>query len=310
MPLPSQLHRDKALENISVAYMPNEFIADRLVPKIPVMHESDVYYVFDQNIMSLPETLRADGSEAREASYDLSTSSYKLAEHALKDIVTDRMRQNADKAIKPDIDATEVLTKRILIRKEVECANIAFDKSNFSNNASLAAAAAWSSNTTTTNPITSIDSATSKIIASSGYTPNKLVIDDPTFRACKNHVSVIDRVKYTTADSITENMLAKLFNVQEILVGRALRDTAQEGLTNSMNFVWSSCAFLAYMESSPGLRKASAMYQFLGMGAGSPFTVTKWREESRKGDMVEVSSLFQYKAIATQCAYLILKTVQ
>jgi len=142
MPISNQLHRDKALENISVAYMPNEFIADKLVPKVPVMHESDVYYVFDQDIMALPETLRADGSQSRQATYNLSTSSYRVEEHAVNDIVTDRMRANADKALKPDVDATEILTKKILIRREVECANIAFDTANFSNNVSLAAAAA------------------------------------------------------------------------------------------------------------------------------------------------------------------------
>ena len=309
MPISNQLHRDKALENISVAYMPNEFIADKLVPKVPVMHESDVYYVFDQDIMALPETLRADGSQSRQATYNLSTSSYRVEEHAVNDIVTDRMRANADKALKPDVDATEILTKKILIRREVECANIAFDTANFSNNVSLAAAAAWSSNTTTTNPIVNIDSATSKVIASSGYVPNRLVMDDPSFRACKNHVSVIDRIKYTTADSITEQMLAKLFNVQELLVGRAIRDTSDEGLDASLAFVWSNCAFLAYMEPSAGLKKASAMYQFQGMNAGSPYVVKKWRDDPRAGDVVEVSTMFQYKAIATQCAYLIKDTV-
>lgn len=309
MPLPSQLHRDKALENVSIAYMPNEFIADRLVPKVPVMHESDVYYVFDNDIMALPETLRADGSESREASYNLSTSSYRLEEHAINDKVTDRMRNNADKAIKPDVDVTEVLTKKILIRREVECAAIAFDTAQFSNNASLAAADAWSSNTTTTNPIVDIDSATSKIIASSGYTPNKLVIDDPTFRAAKNHVSIVDRIKYTTVDSITEQMLAKLFNVGEALVGRGIQDTSDEGLASSLANIWSNCAFLAYMEPSPGLRKASAMYQFQGMGTGSPFVVMKWRNDARRADIIEVSSLFQYKPIATACAYLIKDTV-
>lgn len=309
MPLPSQLHRDKALENVSIAYMPNEFISERLVPKVPVVHESDIYYVFDLDIMALPETLRADGSESREASYNLSTSSYRLEEHALNDKVTDRMRQNADKAIKPDVDVTEVLTKKILIRREVECAAIAFDTANFSNNVSLSAAQAWSSNTTTTNPIVDIDSGTSKIIASSGYTPNKLVIDDATFRACKNHVSIVDRIKYTTVDSITEQMLGKLFNVGEVLVGRGIRDISDEGLSSDLANIWSNCAFLAYMETSPGLRKASSMYQFQGMGAGSPYTVTKWRNEARKADIIEVSTMFQYKPVATACAYLFKDTV-
>lgn len=309
MPISNQLHRDKALENISVAYMPNEFIADRLVPKIPVMHESDVYYVFDRDIAAVPETLRADGSESREATYNLSTSSYRIEEHAIHDIVTDRMRSNSDKAIKPDTDATEVLTKKILIRREMEAAAIAFNSASFSNNYSMTSTVAWSVNTTTTNPIVNVDSGTSKVIESSGYTPNKIVVDDQTFRALKNHVSIVDRVKYTQADSITEAMLAKLFDVQEMLVGRAIRDTSDEGLASDMGFIWTNCALLCYMEPSPGLRKASAMYQFVGMGAGSPYVVKKWRNEPRGGDIIEVSSMFQFKPIATACAYLFIDTV-
>ena len=309
MPISNQLHRDKALENISIAYSPNEFVADRLVPRVPVKHESDVFYVFDQDIMALPETLRADGSESRQATYNLSVSSYRVDEHALNDIVTDRQRDNADKALKPDVDATEVLTKKILIRREVECAAIAFAKANFSNNVSFTAAQAWGSNTTTTDPIINIDSGTSKVISSSGFVPNRLIVDDSTFRALKNHVSVVDRVKHTSADSLTEDMLAKLFNVQTMLVGRAIRDTSDEGLASSLSPIWSNAALLAYMEPSPGLRKASAMYQFQGMGSGSPFTVTKWRDDPKRGDRIEVSSLFQYKAIATQCAFLFIDTV-
>jgi len=63
MPLTNQIHQDKALENISIAYKPGEFIADMLVPTVAVKHESDKYYVYDNDIMSLPATLRANGSE-------------------------------------------------------------------------------------------------------------------------------------------------------------------------------------------------------------------------------------------------------
>lgn len=304
MPLPTQLHRDKALEQVSVAYMPNEFIADRLVPTVPVKHESDVYYVYDQDISSMPETLRADGSPSRQATYNLSTSSYRLEEHSINDIVTDRSRNNSDKALKLEVDATEILTRKILIRREYECASVVFNSSNFSNSQSLSSGAAWTSNTTTSSPIINIDSATSKIIASSGFTPNRVVMDDASYRACKNHVSIQDRVKYTSADSITENMLAKLFDVQEVLVGRAIRDTSDEGLSADMGFIWTNCAFVAYMETSPGLKKASAMYKFQGVGAGSPYVVNKWRDNPRKGDVIEVSSMFQFKPVATSCAYL------
>lgn len=304
MPYAKQIHQDKALEGVSVALRPGEFIADRLLSAVKVKHESDKYYVYSTDIMSLPETLRANGAEANQITFNMSTSTYTLEEHALKGVVTDRDRDNADKAISPDIDMTEVLTKKILIRKEVECATMIQEPLTFTNTISLSSDMAWTANTILSNPITQIDSGTSKIIGSSGYKPNKLAIDDATFRGAKNHVSIVDRVKYTSADSITEQMLAKIFNLEEVLVGRAVYETAAEGLTSSLGWIWTNMAWLAYVEPNPGLRKASAAYQFLQQKTGSPYTVKKWRVEERDGDWIEVSSTFKMQPIATGCAYL------
>jgi len=310
MPLPSQIHIDKALENISISYKPGDFIADRAVPAVPVKNESDKFFVFSNDMMSLPETIRANGAESKRATFNISTSSYQCDEHALKDYVTARDRNNADKAINPEIDVTESLTRKILIRKEWDCAQMLQNKSNWANNTSLTSTYAWSVNTTLTNPITNIDSATSKIIQTSGYKPNKLVLNHATFVAAKEHTSIIDRVKYTSADSVTEPMLAKLFNVQEVLVGSAIYEAAEEGLASDMQFIWTNAAFLAYMEPAAGLRKASAAYTFQVSSAGSPYKVVKWDEPSRgDGTMaIEVSTMYQYKPVATACGYLICGT--
>jgi hypothetical protein len=300
------------LENISIAYRPGEFIADQLIPAVSVQHESDKYYVYDNDTMSMPETLRANGSRSNRAQFNVSTSSYTVEEHALNDVVTMRDRNNADKAMNPEIDVTEVLTKKILIRKEYECAQMCQLPANWSNNYSLTSTYAWTANTTLSNPITQIDSATTKILGSSGYRPNVLAIDHLTFVGAKEHVSITDRVKYTSADSVTEPMLAKLFNVSKLLVASAIYEGADEGLTSAMTWIWTSCAFLAYMEPSAGLRKASAAYNIQVLNGTSPYKVTKWEApELGEGTVqIEVSSMFKYKPIATACAYLISKTAQ
>lgn len=308
MPLPTQIHRDKALENISIAYMPAAFIADQLIPEVRVQHESDLYYVFSTDHLKLDETVRANGAEANRVTFNMSYSSYFLREHALKDIVTDRDRANADTAIRPDIDATENLTNKILLRKEYDAANLLFDKTNFSNNASLTSTMAFTQDTTLSNPIVQIDSATSKIISSCGMVPNKMIINHDTYVGLKNHQSIVDRVKYTSADSITESMLAKMFTLSQLLVGRAIQDTADVLDTTTMSYIWSNCCMLCYMEPSPGLKKPSAAYKFQSVAKGAPYTVKKWREEELDGDYIEVGTMYQYKAVATQCAYLIVDT--
>ncbi len=305
MPGSQTIHNDKALSNISVAFKSDRMIADELYPAVQVKHESDKYYVYSKQSLIVPETRRANGAKSKESSFELSTSSYQLEEESLKDIVTDRDRANADAAIRLNADTTENLTEKIMMRREKDAAELSQTKANWGQNTSFTAAQQWTSNTTTTNPITTIDSACSAIAKNSGKLPNMLAVNDPQFRILKEHISVVDRVKYTSSESVGPGLLARLFNVSKLMVGGAIENTAQEGLTDSMAFIWTDTAFLAYMEQSPGLKKISAGY-VLQQGAGRQ--VRRWREEERKGDFIEVSSLYTFKAVATDAAFLLIAT--
>jgi len=310
MPSNQQIHRDRPLENISVAYKSDRLIADKLAPRVSVVHESDTYFVYAKDSLTLPQTIRANGASANEASWNISTSSYVLNQHALKGLVTDRDRSNADEPIRLDIDITEYLVEKILMRKEIDLANIVTTAANWANATSLSSTLAWNQNTTLSNPIAFVDSACSVVAAQSGKIPNTVVLNDPTFRAAKEHISIVDRIKYTSPDSVTDQILAKLFNVQQVLVAGGIQNTGQEGQADSMGWIWTDMAFVAYIEQNPGLRKPSALYQFTKTEFGNPYKVKRWREEEREGDFIEVSSLFQNKVVASDCAYIIVNTVQ
>lgn len=310
MPKSNQIHRDKALEAISVAYKPEGMIGSQLAPSVSVKHDSDVYYVYSKNALSIPESLRAPGAQANEVDFDISTSSYLLAKHSLKKLVTDDEKENADVAIQPRIDATENLTWRILARREKSLASLIGTAANWASRTSLTSTLAWSANTTVSNPITQMDSYSSVIVANSGLKPNTFVLPYTAFLAAKEHTSIIDRIKFTSPDSVTEQMLAKLFNLKRILVPYSVENSGNESLADSMAFQWTDAAFLAYIEPSPGLKKPSALYTFQQKSEGSEYRVKSWRVEEREGEMVEVTSKFQFKAVATDCAHHINDLVQ
>lgn len=303
--LPTQVHRDRALENVSLQYKPTGLIADEIAPKVPVKRESDFYYVYSRDTMTVPETLRASGAESNQANWNVSTSTYILEEHSLHDYVVDRQRDNADNPIDLDVDTTEITTQKILLRREVDLATVVQDKTNWTNQLSMTTTQQWSSNTTTTNPIVLIDSLSSVILQGSGVLPNELVLTDPQFRAAKEHISIVDRVKYTSADSVSEAMLAKLFNVEKILVARGIQNIAKEGIADSMQFIWTDAAFLCYVAPSPKLKQASALYTFWKDAYSAPFKVERWREQKRTADGIQVSAMWQHKPVATACAYWI-----
>ena len=310
MPRSSQLHQNRPLENISVAFKPQGLIADALSPRFMVINESNQYYVYSKDNLRIPTTLRADSSESNKSTFALSTATYTLEEHALHDDISDRQIRNADKAIKLDIDVTETLTGQIQLERERDVASLVMTATNWANTTSLTAAAAWSANTTVSNPILQIDSAASTILLNSGKEPNVVVVNNQTFKAIKEHISLTDRIKYTSTDSVSEGMIAKLFSVDKLLVGKAVQNNAEENLADSLGVIWTDSAFVGWIEPNPGLRKVSALYTFWQSQTGVPFRVKKWREEPIESDRVEVSAMYDNQIVASDCGFLIVNTIQ
>jgi len=308
MPDKSKIHQDSALTGISVRYKNETYLADIVSPHYPVKHLSNKYYIYSKDNFRLEESRRSSNGEAREVNWDMSTGTYTLERHSFKHLVGDDDKENADPGVDLEKDATEVLTDKILLRKEKSLIDLIHTNGNWANESSLGAAGAWSANTTASNPILVVDSATTAIVKNSGKRANVAIMDLTTFKAAKNHTSILDLVKYTSADSITEAMLAKLFNIKNVYVSQAVENSAAEGLSDSQGFLMTDVCWVGYLEKAPGLMKPSAFYTlFKGQ---KKFEVKRWREEGRDGVFIEVNSYYQHKPIATDCGYLIVNTVQ
>jgi hypothetical protein len=309
MPQSNQLHRNRPLENVSVAYTPQGFIGDQLSPKVPVEHESDDYYVYSKDTMQLPETIRADGAESNRAQWDVSIGSYRVDVHAIHEDITDRQRRNADKSFRLDVDTTEMLTNIIITRHEVSLQSLFQTASNWANLTSLSASMQFSANTVTSNPILMVDSVSSAILGNCGRRPNTMVMNDLVLNNTKEHISIVDRIKYTSAQSVGPDLLSALFRIPKILIPEATYNNSDLGQTETLTRIWNDNVWIGYQEASPGLKKLSATYTFWQNNTGSPYTVKKWREEKIESDRVEVQAGFSDKAVATDAGYLLVDTV-
>lgn len=297
MPLRSQIHVDQLLSNVSVRYKPNGLVASEVFPFVPVKKESDLYRVYGQNFR-IPETKRASKGLANEHQMDVSTSSYVLETHALKDYVGDDEADNYDLT---DLrtDVTEELTEKIYLRMEKSVADL-MTTTSWSLNVSLATANLWTADTTVSNPIPVMDTAATTIINNGGLAPNCAVMPRAVYIAAKNHQSVLDRVKHTSKD-MTPEILAALFSLENLYVAAGSQDTAHQGLASTLSAIWGNHVLSYYKPASPGPKTPSAGYIFK---KAQP-EVRRWRVEERKAEAVEVEIKYQAKPVASLSAYLI-----
>ena len=296
------------LSNLSVKYSNDQsmFIAGKVFPQVPVKKETDAYYVFGKDNFLIPETLRANKSPANQSEYALSTSTYELERHSLRDLVSDRDRENSDDGLMPDADTTEHLTEQVLLRKELQAANTLFTSTNFSNGHSLTSTLQWSNLTNTSDPIGDVATATTVILQNSGRKPTNVITGFEAFQGLQNHPNILERIKYSERAIISEELISSVFGVSQLNIGQAVYNTAKEGAAASMSYVWATDAWIGYLDQSTSLKSASAVKTFVKSERREmPFSVKKYRDEEREGDWIEVNSFFVTKPVATSAAYLV-----
>lgn len=295
-------HIDKALTNMSIRYGNEKinYIADVAFPKIPVTKSTDKFFIYT-NDFRLPETLRAYGAESNQITWGVSTASYALEWHSLTDIVADREIPNYDSPLMAKADTTEELTDKIMLRKEVEAAKVAFTTTSWSNNRTITATAnAW--HTSTAFPVQAVLSGNSVILKNSGGSPNVGIMGNVTYTNTRENSNVHERYKYVQASIVTPDMLAALFDLKKLYVGNAVVDTTIEGVSTSPGFVWDDAMLIANMAQGTVSRKTKTAMAKLQK---SDRVVKTYRKEENEGEAIEVNEEYQFRAVATLSAYYI-----
>jgi hypothetical protein len=275
----SSVHVDAALTNFSIAYMQDatNFVADVVFPNVPVQKKSDVYFTFSKDAF-----LRAGGKqvpygqEAPSGGFDLATGSYDVGSPwrwGFK--LTPDVLANADSALSIDQAASNFVMQGLLVQREIQWASKYFQTGVWGTDMAGVAFGSVTSPTTqfvqwsddaNSDPISDVSTGRATILSNTGYLPNTLTVSFWVHEALKKHPLIVDRFKYTSADSINEAMLANLFEVDRYLVAKAVQATSAEGQTVTTALVLGKSALLCYSAPAPGLLAHSAGYNFVWSG--------------------------------------------
>lgn len=308
MPTTEQVHVDAALTNLSLGYRNPAFISDLIAPVVPVRKQFDRYYVYDAEREGFRPTpdLRAPGAEADEVDFSLSTDTYHCDDHALAAVVPDEERDNADPAIQPAIDRVEFLRDRIDLNKEVELMARLIDETVIPQSETLSGTAQWS-DFTNSDPVAAVEAKKATIVGSVQVAPNTLVLPYLVYAKLRVHPKIVDRAKFATFGVVGPEILAQIFDVDRVLVPRAMMNLAAPGQTPSMSHVWGKNAVLCHVPARPGLKTVSLAYTFQWGGAPGSLgghLVETWREDRRKADAVRVQRYYDQKIVAPGAAYV------
>lgn len=305
-PTTTDVHQDAVLSNISVAYMQeaDNFVASRVFPTVPVSKQSDIYYEYTQaDFFRDTAEVRADATESAGSGYGLSTSTYSALPYALHKDIGDQVRANSDNPLAPDMDATRYLTQQIMLRQEIDWATNYFGTSIWGTD--VTPGTLWSASGS--DPIGDVQTGINTVLTNTGYLANTLVVSYAVFSELKNHADIVDRFKYTSSDSVTADLLARVLGVDRVLVMRGIKNTAAEGASASYSQIGDKDALLCYSAPTAGLMAPTAGYNFVwtgvGGGLGTSTAVSRFRMDHLRADRIEIQSAWDFKVVSSALGY-------
>lgn len=303
MPTPDsrQVHIDNALTNISIAYRNENYIADQIFPAVPVNHISNKYFIFTKADWYRDEAkVRAPGTRAQRVDYNISTANYTCIEYAVAKSVPDEVVMNADTPLRPLQEATEYVTDKLQLRKEKAVADLVHGTTWA---ASATPSTLWSNDTS--DPVGDVNLAVDTVVTAIGRKPNRGVIGRGLWRHVLKHPDLLDRIRGAAGPGspaiLTQQTIAALFELDAILVGDAVIDSAAEGATASRAYVWGAHLAIAYVSPTPGLMTPSAGYIFTFKNR----VTNRYDEAQEHAQVIEVLENWTQVLTATDAGYLI-----
>jgi hypothetical protein len=313
-PTPGDVHVNRPLTNLSVQYAQalDKFKADDLAPIHAGDNKTDSFFVFTKDAWFRDEMkVRGPGAEAVEAGYGISTDTYGCIPYAVRKAISDQTRANEDSPLNSDRNAMQFVTRLERIRREKAFVSTCFVSTAWTTTRTGVAGAPsgvqfkqWSDAAST--PIEDVQGWCTLVELLTGFRPNVLCIGQQVWDALKNHPDLIDRLKYGgqlqgNLAKVTPDMVAALFELEEICVMSAVENTAAEGATWSGSYIAGKKGLLQYRDKTAAVEAVTAVKTFTWrryLSADVGFRIKKYRLEQFEADYVEIQSAFVHKVIA------------
>jgi len=257
---------------------------------------------------------RAPGEEAKRSGWNIDkTNTFYCDNFALGKDIPDEVRAGADSLYTLDREATIFVTDRLQLQRDVKFAATAFITGVWGTTVTGNSSFTYWDTYASSDPISDVHDGVETILQNTGKVANTLLMGFQVFNELQDHPDFLDRIKYTNVGIVTEDLMARVFGVERVIVARPIYTTdLQLNTIAAYSFIFGKNALLAYVAPRPSLMEPSAGYTFWwdgGFGGNGPQIISNRRDGARHTDVVEGFSWYDQVLTSTDCGYFFLTAV-
>lgn len=242
-----------ALTAIAIAYKNPDvaLIADQVLPRTPTDQEFK-YLKYDLAAgFTVPDTRVGRKSVPNEIDFSATEIIDKVLDYGLDDIVPNEDIQADNQGVDPLGTATAYLTNLVNLAREQRVANLVFNTASYGAGlyTTLAGGNQWS-DTVNSDPVAAIGDALDVPI----MRPNIAIFGRQSWTKLRRHPKIVQAIKNTNqgAGMVSREEFAEFFELQEVLIGQGLANTAKKGQAATLSRVWGKHASFIYRDRVAG----------------------------------------------------------
>lgn len=295
---------DAVLTTAAQGYQQANLVYPTLFPVVSVAQRGGRILTFGREAFRIYNTGRSPGQNTKRIQIGHLGSPYVLEQHALEGVLPMEIQEEAA-ATTPGIQlatgTVQTVQDIIQLRTEAAAAALATDVANYptANKIVLSGSSKWTDPSST--PSKDVETAKEAIRASIGRRPDTGVVSAKAFAALKNNPSILDRIKYTGRDSVTEDLLANLWGLQRVVVGDAVYEQADGTLVD----VWGADVVLGYTAVGTVADRGRPTYGYTYRLQGYPVVEQPYYDRPSKSWIYPVTDELQPVIAGVAGGYLI-----
>jgi hypothetical protein len=298
----------KLLTTASNGYFPKGFIAEEILPAVYVPQTTGKIGKYSNNHLRIVNTVHEGKGPYRQLeAITVSSDTYDIENHGLYDIITDKDMRNYEAPFDAEMDTTLALTLAHLIGKEYGLASALTNPSVITQGTTLSGDAQYNNiDHADSDPLVDKIVADNAIEAVCGAPSNTAIMSSKVFRYLSRHKKILGALGFTQYPpmGISKEQLATVLQVEKVLVGSAMYNSAKEGQADSLVSIWGKDLIYARI-IDPQLREKTLGYEMrlTGTAARAVYKYNPVQPVNSKG--VIVTDNYDQLILNATCAYLI-----
>lgn len=290
------------LTAIAIAYMNHEFIADRVLPRVPVGAREFKWTKYNkEDRFTIPDTLVGRKGQVNVVEFGGSEDTAAVEDYGLEDHIP---QDDLDAASQPENNfdprgtATELLTELVQLDREKRVASLVQDKNNYAHKETLSGTDQWDH--ADSKPLVVLTDALETPIKR----PNIMVLSRKASVSLRRNPSVVKAYNGTLSDDglVPLSFVRELLEIEEILTGAAYHNAARPGQDMQLERVWGNHCSLIYR--NPNARPNKGVTFGLTAEHGQRVSATRTIDMGlRGGEAIRVGESVQELIVCDDVGY-------